>query len=184
MQGCFGGFWRRRVRLTGWQGGFRVTGCRCAGRLWCTGWRVRILWCRSIFAGGGRGGGKPLSFFAGWVFAICCGCIWKKNTESQAFQACSWLEHALAPRRRAFVAATRRSRLRRVCVVCVLFPNTSAGLRTLPSPNAEPVPSLFIPSQNQYYNQRRESRQEKPLLSLFAFFVCFSLLQKGENQND
>ena len=100
MQGCFGGFWRRRVRLTGWQGGFRVTGCRCAGRLWCTGWRVRILWCRSIFAGGGRGIFVPL-FLPGWVFAIGCGCIWKKNTESQAFQACSWLEHALAPHRRS-----------------------------------------------------------------------------------
>ena len=31
-------------------------------------------------------------------------------------------------------------------------------------------PSSFIPSQNQYYNQRRESRQEKPLLSLTRFF--------------
>ena len=56
MRGCFGGFWRRRARLTGWRSGFRATVCRCAGRLWCTGWRVRILWCRSIFEGGGRMG--------------------------------------------------------------------------------------------------------------------------------
>lgn len=62
MRGCFGGFWRRRVRLTGWRSGFRATVCRCAGRLWCTGWRVRILWCRSICEGVGRGGGKPLFF--------------------------------------------------------------------------------------------------------------------------
>ena len=127
MRGCFGGFWRRRVRLTGWRSGFRATGCRCAGRPRCMGWRVRTLSCRSICEGVGRGGGKPLFFFAGWVSAI-------------------------------------------FCAVCVLFPNTSAGLRTLPSPNAEPAPSLFIPSQNQYYNQRRESRQEKPLLSLTRFF--------------
>ena len=71
--------------------------------------------------------------------------------------------------------AVRRERLvaagvARVCAVCVLFPNTSAGLRTLPSPNAEPVPSLFISQHIQYYNQRRESRQEKPLLSLTRFF--------------
>ena len=69
--------------------------------------------------------------------------------------------------------ARAMSKPERLATLCS-FPNTSAGLRTLPSPNAEPVPSLFIPSQNQYYNQRRESRQEKPLLSLTRFLCLLS----------
>jgi len=84
-----------------------------------------------------------------------------------------------AVRRERLVAAAEGC----VCAVCVLFPNTSAGLRTLPSPNAEPVPSLFISQHIQYYNQRRESRQEKPLLSLTRFFLS-ALSLYGENQND
>ena len=66
-----------------------------------------------------------------------------------------WVQPAV--RRERLVAAAEGC----VCAVCVLFPNTL---------KAEPVPSLFISQHIQYYNQRRESRQEKPLLSLTRFF--------------
>ena len=60
--------------------------------------------------------------------------------------------------------ARAMSKPERLATLC-FFPNTL---------KAEPVPSLFIPSQNQYYNQRRESRQEKPLLSLTRFLCLLS----------
>ena len=57
----------------------------------------------------------------------------------------------------------------RISVICV-FSHLPTANRRNPHNKFEPVSSLFIPSQNQYYNQRRESRQEKPLLSLTRFF--------------
>ena len=66
----------------------------------------------------------------------------------------------------------------RISVICV-FSHLPTANRRNPHNKFEPVSSLFIPSQNQYYNQRRESRQEKLLLSLTRFFVCsFSLRRK------
>ena len=163
-----------------------ATECLSAGQLRHMEYTVRTLSCRNSFEDRDRGIFVPL--FCGVGF---CDLLWvylEKNTDhTDAPNGAATRRSRL--RRAAPAAATERcflplskattKRLRQqpavrrerlvaaaegcVCAVCVLFPNTL---------KAEPVPSLFISQHIQYYNQRRESRQEKPLLSLTRFFVC------------
>ena len=143
-----------------------ATECLSAGQLRHMEYTVRTLSCRNSFEDRDRGIFVPL--FCGVGF---CDLLWvylEKNTDrTDAPNGAATRRSRL--RRAAPAAATERcflplskatTKRLRLCSQCS-FPNTL---------KAEPVPSLFIPSQNQYYNQRRESRQEKPLLSLTRFF--------------
>ena len=157
MRGCFGGFWRRRVRLTGWRSGFRATVCRCAGRPRCTGWRVRILWCRSIFEGGGRGGSKPLFFCLSEPADIFVKRTQTTQTRLTAQQRVALAYGELLPQPRLSVASSLYQK--RPQSGCGSSP-PSGGSDWAQQPKAASVQSVF------FFQIRSKMNQSLPFLSL------------------
>ena len=76
-------------------------------------WSTQSVLCRAEIPSRTEIEGFLSLFFAGWVFAICCGCIWKRTQSRKPFRlahgSSTLSPHADAPNG----AATRRSRLRR-----------------------------------------------------------------------
>ena len=102
-------------------------------------WSTQSVLCRAEIPSRTEIEGFLSLFFAGWVFAICCGCIWKRTQTTQtrltAQQRVALAYGELLPQPRLSVASSlyqKRPQSGCVCAVSVLFQIRSKLNQSLP----------------------------------------------------